>query len=403
MSHFAVLVVLPEKPTKDVLDRTLAPWHEFSGSGYDEDYVVETDITQEALDLAARETETRVRDGDGVLHDPYDSEGELKLQFSKMDEERDRRFFHVPEGFEEIKISLAEAGVDLAEWIAEYHGAGILRMGETPDRCGDHKHGWVAINDAREVVSVTKRTNPNGKWDYWTLGGRYAGRLKPGYDPEKDPENQERCFLCYGSGKRCDEIGNDQRVKDPSYTCNGCRGTGMTAKWPSKWKDVGNTARWGDLDIPALKVSSVESRREFVENMRIESGLSPEDFETGHLARKAGHQVWLELPEPRPRGADYSQWLRGTQPYGELAAKVRIADTWNDIDTPDGMSIADWIETAPPLSAYAVVINGKWCARGEVGWFGISLGEDDGWPVQFESILASIPEDHHVAFVDCHV
>lgn len=402
MSHFSVLLVLPEKPTKGAIDRALAPWHEFNGSGYDHEYVVETDITDEALATIEKSTETRVRDGDGVLHDPYDEDANLKPQFSRYDDEHERHLFHVPEGFERVELPLASIAVDIPEWIADYYGMKTLKLGEMPDYLDAHKYGFVTVGDDNEIIRVVKRTNPDGKWDYWTLGGRYAGRLKPHYDPEKDPDNQEKCFLCYGTGVRDDDIAREQRLSKPEYQCNGCNGKGMRPKWPSKWKDVGNTARWGDLDLAELKVSSVATRREWVEEMRLRTGLSPEEFEAGHRARRAAHAVWENLDEPRPRGPEYSEWLRETQPDGELAAKVRIEDTWNDIDTPDGMSISDWIETAPALSAYSAVVDGKWLSRGEVGWFGISTGETDDWPEQFERILTSIPADHYVAIVDCH-
>jgi hypothetical protein len=402
MSHFAVLVVLPGKPTKGALDRALAPWHEFNGTGYDHEYVVEEDVTADALDTIEKWSETRVRDGSGTVHDPYDSDGELKPKFSRYDAERDRHFFHVPEGFEEIKMSLSEAGVSIPEWIADYHGMKTLRAGETPDYLGDHKYGYVTVDDDGRIVSVTKRTNPNGKWDYWTLGGRYSGRLKPHYDPEKDPDNQEPCFICDGTGRRDDEIGREQRLRKPEYRCNGCDGKGTRPKWPSKWTDVGNTSQWGDLDMEALRVSSVATRRAWIDEMRSGAGLTMEEFETGHRARNAAHLIWQELPEPRPRGPEHSKWLRSTQPDGDLAAKVCIADTWNDIDTPEGMTVADWIETAPSLSAYAVVMNGEWLSRGEMGWFGVSTGETDEWPEQFAHILSTIPDDHYVAFVDCH-
>jgi len=36
----------------------------------------------------------------------------------------------------------------------------------------------------------------------------------------------EECQICEGTGIRNDELGKQQRAKDPSYTCNGCKGKG---------------------------------------------------------------------------------------------------------------------------------------------------------------------------------
>lgn len=386
MSHFAVLVVLPEEPTKAALETALAPWHEFECTGRNDQYVVDIDITQEAFHDFDRWTTKRLRDADGNLHDPYGLDGELKPEFSKEDGAGYRRF-HAPEGYEEVQLPVCQFE-DRATWIADFHGCQIARAGGPIDLEETHKFGHVLVDADGNVVRVVKRTNPNKKWDYWTVGGRYSGRLKPGYDPEKDPANLEPCH--------CKGWGGD------TPNCRHCNGSGESARFPSKWIDVGNRARWGDVDLAALKESRVAERRDMVERMRIEAGLTPEDFELGFKAKHAAHEVWLEQEEPRPRGPEYTEWLK-TQPDGELAAAYRRADPWGDIEPDAGQSIAEWIAAAPAVSAYAIVIDGKWCSRGEMGWFGISHGDSDDWSAQRQAIIDAIPADHYVAYVDCHI
>ena len=87
--------------------------------------------------------------------------------------------------------------------------------------------------------------NPKSKWDWWQVGGRWNGFLNPEYKPENDPQNFEDCFVCKGSGLRNDELGRQQREKDPTYKCNGCNGAGRRLKWPTAWAwpgDGGNLA-----------------------------------------------------------------------------------------------------------------------------------------------------------------
>ena len=81
--------------------------------------------------------------------------------------------------------------------------------------------------------------NPNSKWDWYQIGGRWNGSLKKGYEPENDPDNMETCNLCKGTGKRDDSIGRQAREDNPEYTCNGCDGKGIKAKWPTEWADKG--------------------------------------------------------------------------------------------------------------------------------------------------------------------
>lgn len=83
-------------------------------------------------------------------------------------------------------------------------------------------------------VTETYWTNPHGFYDWYQVGGRYTGRLS-GYDPDTDDALRERCDLCDGGGLRNDAIGRSAREDDPSYTCNGCRGTGRRRLWPTQW------------------------------------------------------------------------------------------------------------------------------------------------------------------------
>lgn len=424
MSHFAVLVVTSEYPSTSVLERILAPWHEFECTGRADQYVIDIDKTEEARSEFEAATERKYRDPDGVDHSPY--EDRFYREWTK-EELADRgeapggmgfgngvswnskdwgdgrgyrsKVHFLPEGWAEVTIAPEES---FAEWASDYHGWKIVTDESLIDREDEHKYGYILTTPDGEVIRCIDRTNPNAKWDWWTVGGRYSGRLAPGYDPEKDPENLETCFLCGGRGKRNDEIGSRQRLANPEFKCNGCDGDGKRAKFPSDWKDVGNIAQWGALDLSLLEKAKVSERRAIVDEMCAKSGLSAEDLETGYQAYRSANAIWRELPHPRPRGKDYGEWLL-THPNGELAAAYNAADTWSSIKTTDGQTVEQWIEAAPAISAYAAVIDGHWCASGEMGWFGTSTDENDDWQKQMEAILARIQPTDYVAFVDCHI
>lgn len=86
--------------------------------------------------------------------------------------------------------------------------------------------------------------NPRSFWDWWQIGGRWTGYLSD-YDPHLDPANIETCHLCAGSGLRNDQLGRDQRARDPEYTCNGCGGKGAAIAWPTSWRrHDGDITRW---------------------------------------------------------------------------------------------------------------------------------------------------------------
>lgn len=109
----------------------------------------------------------------------------------------------------------------------------------------------LAAHPDREMIDPTcsecngsgknlTRRNPSSKWDWWQIGGRWSGWLSE-QDPEADPDNWEVCTLCSGSGKRPrgrEDFGEEW--EKATNGCNGCKGTGKSLKWPTRWKDQGN-------------------------------------------------------------------------------------------------------------------------------------------------------------------
>lgn len=116
MSHFSVIVIGGN------IEAQLAPFHEFECTGTLDEYVVSLDITDET------------------------------------------RADHLREAPE----------TPFAEFCAEWRGDPCLNSGEEPDLAGAHKWGWIEVKDG-EVVKVIRRTNPNKRWDYWTVGGAWTG------------------------------------------------------------------------------------------------------------------------------------------------------------------------------------------------------------------------------------
>lgn len=93
--------------------------------------------------------------------------------------------------------------------------------------------------------------NPISKWDWWQIGGRWTGAFDKNYKPDKDPDNQEVCLLCGGTGFRDDVVAIKTRIKDPDFKCNGCT-NGIATKWPTQWKSFS-----GDI-MPVWKIEKLE-------------------------------------------------------------------------------------------------------------------------------------------------
>ncbi len=86
---------------------------------------------------------------------------------------------------------------------------------------------------------TTSTYNPESKWDWWVIGGRWAGFFIPEdeYDPNQDPRNYGPCEFCGESGL----VNNDGplfRAATPidiaagnTKTCHVCDGTKIKRRW----------------------------------------------------------------------------------------------------------------------------------------------------------------------------
>ena len=117
MSHFTVLII------GENIEEQLQPFHEFECTGTNDEYVKTKDVTTE------RKEE----------YDNYKKEGQS------------------------FKDYLINEGINPVEF------------GCNPNICDEHKYSYFRLDKYGEVDGVFRRTNPNKKWDWWAIGGRWTG------------------------------------------------------------------------------------------------------------------------------------------------------------------------------------------------------------------------------------
>lgn len=235
-----------------------------------------------------------------------------------------------------------------------------------------------------------RKTNSNAKWDWWTVGGRWTGFLTPKYDPADDPNNYEICFLCEGTGQRNDEIVQGK--------CNGCNGTGKALKHAPKFRRVvGDQVQWKDVPIEALRddaeekalktydlVNSIAAGRKWPDWNEIRERHLAEDPEKGiDKARREynDHPIIKDLREN-----EQTRWLFSLDEYAKPREQYCIE------------------VRRMAVVPHAIVKDGKWYENGEMGWWGVKIGDDDNaWEKEVSKLYNELSPETWVTVIDCHI
>lgn len=362
MSHFTVMVV------GDDHEYELAPFQEFECTGINDEFVQNFDRFPELLNDFETGTERRYRDPDGDLHDPY--EDRFYREFTPEETARLGRFpmgsgtngdlsWHskdwgdgkgyrakahfMPEGWTEVSVPRREVK-EFTSWVEGWCGLKRLDGDAEPDLEGDHKHGWVRVRDGK-VVEVIGRTNPDSKWDWYRVGGRWSD------------------FFLLKSGSRADR------------------------------------ASKGQIDFEAMRYEAeAEAASEWDEmaKARLKAGVTGLDWRSWQETRDAVADI------EEAREAFRSQPAVKAMLETELG-KGFFMRSVDEFRCEREVYIQKARDKA--IVTYAFVKDRKWAQKGEMGWWGISLKEMDqaDWNRWFNEQIDALPDDAVLTLVDCHI
>jgi hypothetical protein len=359
MSHFLVFVI------GDDVESQLAPYHEFECTGRIDEYVKEVNITEKVRADYKATTVDRVVLPDGsreevyqdrFYRDPTEDEQEklgdaLGVGMSKGlvythkdwgDGKGYRVKVHDPSigGGKVVKFQ-AEEVMTFIEFCGYNYGLEILEKGDNPDFEGIHRFGWVTVDENGEVVEVIDRTNPNSKWDWWVIGGRWGNYL-----PLRDG------------------------TKDNSATLGDIDFEGAFAE--ARMKAYQDFSAWETITEELGRPGSLEECQEMMK----EEG------------REAVHAFYVAQPAIKKFYAE-NKWT--------FYCPVREYGFDSD-------AYADRVARSV-LVPFALVKDGEWFQSGKIGWFGFSSNEKDPdeWAAFVRATLADLPSETMITVVDCHV
>jgi hypothetical protein len=182
MSHFSVLVAVPRDcdpfSNYNTLYRLLAPFNE-QGDPHDE-FMEFDDREAEFLDEYENGSTIRIAMPDGRLLLPWDDEfckdDDMKGLFTGYSHE-------VPEQLEQRDVPHKQVYPTLEEYVARWHSQSARPYGY-----------W---------------SNPQARWDWWVVGGRWTGSL-----PLKEGFTKDQQTIGDGHHGTCSEPNDDPRSCD---------------------------------------------------------------------------------------------------------------------------------------------------------------------------------------------
>ncbi len=223
--------------------------------------------------------------------------------------------------------------------------------------------------------------NKNRKWDWYSMGGRWAGYFKlkslelagvQGHHRAKDFANI--------SGKEIDDLPIDRvdQAKNIDIDFEGMKSEAMQKakdryemlerlcegkipKLKYLWKTLINDKKFKDLDIEDKR--SIYHGQEGKKKIDSARKKSLNEKEKSFL-------TWLELDEYQISKKEYIEK-----------------------------------ETKNNLPTFAVLKEGKWYEKGDMGCWGFVGGEKDGdvWTTEFNKLINQLPDETIFTIVDCHI
>lgn len=225
----------------------------------------------------------------------------------------------------------------------------------------------------------TRVMNPDGKWDWYEVGGRWAGffRVKPGIVPT--PPNFSWGWDEQDKAKYVGTHTDRARKGDIDFEFMHAE-----AYWEAD-------AQWVAYDALRQAHPAYRSFADIFATLQAEAVAIDGDLEGDRLAQ-CRHQARVAY---------------GEQPRVQACTGVVSAPFLQDIDEYFGTDRAAFAArtAASMFTPYAVLHDGEWHAQGDMGWFGTSrdIHTADEWRTFVTTLLDKLDDDTVLTIVDCHV
>jgi len=231
------------------------------------------------------------------------------------------------------------------------------------DDYADEYHGYKKNEDGKYGYYANK----NAKWDWYQIGGRWSGFFKY-------KENADGVIGIGEPGLMTPaprEGYADSLLKkdiDIAYMINEAKEEAI--KEYDAFMEI-----FGDIEIPSWNKIRKSHGKDNIDDAREEFNNTEYNKMIHELDRKENKYA--------------SSWIWA----GDIHEYFNGFDKEKFIISRMGRSFAP----------FAIVKNGQWIQRGEMGWWGCVSDEKEDWPTEFCRIFSSIAPDTRITILDCHI
>ena len=357
MSHFTVAVVLPEY-SEEALKEALQPYHEYECTGVKDKYVIKVECPDKINDY---ETETLPcvidRESGELFGTRYGEEvspfwNRKGFGISSADE------LILPDNLVEKDLPATEVYPTLEDYLSDWCGIDVEEESD------------YSLEDGKLYTF----TNPNAKWDWWRVGGRWRGHfnMKPKYN-----------FL-YDDRKLAKEKG--YLKGDPSFYNKGEVVEGY------------DIIKKGDID---LETGFEENFQKKLKHFEIYLSVAKQHPE---------YKTWEEFTKDGfTENVKEKYWSQPILVELEGRLKKQFPDQYKwESPKPETFCNGDYQAYKDKIryqmfGTYAILKDNQWIQKGDMGWWGCDSNVDADWETKWFEIFNSIPDDHWIVVVDCHI
>ena len=266
-------------------------------------------------------------------------------------------------GIKDEYVVFVEADESMEELQKEYEETSTARGYDSFDKFLEDYYGYIQNDEGK----WGRMTNPNRKWDWWVVGGRWTGFFQL-----KDGANGE--------------LGKPRLMT------------------PTAERGTADSALKKDIDFESMRAEAV---------LRAAEEWDVVNSIIGHLPEHVKWEDALIMHTDAKGSVDINTARTFYNNQERVAVLRKAAMDRNSIlgifPEPDDYTVdrETYIENArnSAISTFAIVKDSQWQEKGEMGWFGMSSNEmdDNEWARQFNAVLDELPEDTLLTVVDCHI